>query len=646
MPHHSAPPVPQHAAPVQRGSYGSGSQSTVSTVRPRPRQSASSTDGLKRRSALSARRQSTLEYGDAIDEDARLLRDSLVASRRMTDNSRNSYGENGDSVRTSWRGGSVQTTPRVPEAALESPTEEDNMFDDAVADAAILAEQYTERPVSPPRQRPTNKVMTPAQFERYKQDQERMRSVGGQPKEEENEDEDNYDDDEDEAEKRKQLAKQRRKQEAHMAVYRQQMMKVTGENLAPLPTSALGAPASRHSPNMLSTGKSSDEEEEDEEVPLAILAAHGFPNKNRPPTALTSMGSNPNLRASALANGGAHGSLPVFARNLPQDPYFGAGLVNPISRESLAFGHGNGSVYGDSGSGRASVPPGGLVGVIASEERSRAARRGSPNPNGGYDSMPMPQMGMPPMMAPGMMPPMGMPMGPMMPGMLTPGDQAQIQMTQQMQQFMQMQMQFMQMMTQQQGINPMPSTPGLTPGSTPGAQNRSSTMGNIPPPDFLGVGLGGIGRPASAQGRPQGRTMSMLDPNAAPWMNPQANGSRSSLFAPGAGYTPSIAPSERSNVGLPGRYRPVSQAPVSANQSRTNTMSGAMGNWENVENVPAMRDSKMVSTPGIRVVKHDVEDDEDEEEGWAEMKKKRENKRSLWRSKKEKDGLKEILGYN
>ena len=39
--------------------------------------------------------------------------------------------------------------------------------------------------------------------------------------------------------------------------------------------------------------------------------------------------------------------------------------------------------------------------------------------------------------------------------------------------------------------------------------------------------------------------------------------------------------------------------------------------------------------------------DEDDEEGWEEMAKKREKKKSLWRTKKDKDhnGLKEMMGY-
>ena len=397
-----------------------------------------------------------------------------------------------------------------------------------------------------------------------------------------------------------------------MAVYRQQMMKVTGET--PPPMGRPGMSASHSTPNLLTTP---DPEEEDEEVPLAILQAHGFPSKTKPP--VRSIGSNPNLRASSamsLAGGGGDGRLPVFARHLPQDPYFGAGLVNPMHRESLAFGGGAGSVSGEPPRG---APPGGLVGVIATEERSRAMRRGSPNPQGHYGSMPPPSNGFNGMGTPSTagsmyngMPggPMG-PMGMMNPMMMTPGDQAQIQMSQQMQQFMAMQMQFMQMMTNGQG----------PPGPQP--------MGEMP-------------RPSSAHqtgprpGSTHQRAMTMMDPNSAPWRN--------TMYSPsvqGNGYAPSIAPSERSNVGLPGRYRPVSHAPppqAHQNHMRSSTMmSGALSNWENKNPTSTIRAVKKTGNAS----------DEDDEEGWEEMAKKRKEKKSMWRTKKDKDsnGLKDFLGF-
>jgi hypothetical protein len=129
--------------------------------------------------------------------------------------------------------------------------------------------------------------------------------------------------------------------------------------------------------------------------------------------------------------------------------------------------------------------------------------------------------------------------------------------------------------------------------------------------------------------------MTMMEPNLSSWM-PQGG-----LFAPsinGQGsYAPSIAPSERSNVGLPGRYRPVSQVPASDNKSiRASTMTGALQGWE----------SKNGSTTVKATKKSGDASDEDDEQGWEEMAKKREKKKSIWRSKKDSNnGLKEMLGY-
>lgn len=137
--------------------------------------------------------------------------------------------------------------------------------------------------------------------------------------------------------------------------------------------------------------------------------------------------------------------------------------------------------------------------------------------------------------------------------------------------------------------------------------------------------------------------MTMLEPNAAPWMQ---NGSGSGgLFAPsihaqGNGYAPSIAPSERSNVGLPGRYRPVSQAPPVL---RATTMSGGMQeNW--------LENKKPLGATIRAVQQSENVSDDDDEEAWAEMAKKREKKKSGWRlGKKDKDtgssGLMDILNY-
>lgn len=589
---------------------------------------------------------------DEDDEDTTLLKDSIAATQFLSEEPSVPSGSSGRYRRDEdnapgYRSGLSESYSKS--SRFDSKADDDNMFDRTVSRPRFIS-KIGGRSNS----QPQNKVMTPAEFEKYRQDKAREEIMGlVDDKESDKEEEDNYDDDEDEREKTKQLAKQRKKQEAHMTVYRQQMMKVTGESTN-THTSRPSISMSMSTPNLLLNDEPnkgltptppSDGSDSDEEVPLAILAAHGFPNKNRPPTRLTNMSSNPNLRASIAQPsyvggpgstvgessgqaGASGGRLPPFARKLPQDPYLGAGLINQPPRESFALG-------GGAPPPSRVVPTGGLVGVIANEERSRAMRRGSPAidssrnglplnmhangmpMNGGFD----PINGIPPQM----MYPMGMQQ---MPGQtLTPGDQAQLQMTQQMTQFMQMQMQFMQMMAGQggqqmqgpprpQGHMPTQSMGSLGSMGSFGDMHRNSFMGDTMP-NSMGNGMN-LSLP---RGDNQMRTMSMVQPSSASWLQPPNAGYAPSIRAQGQGYAPSIAPSERSNIGLPGRYRPVSSVAMLDN-GRTSTMSGAM---------PTVH-SKLHAEAKVSAV--NKEEDDDDEQGWEAMKAKREKKKSLWRSKK------------
>ncbi|KAM5524867.1 hypothetical protein FOXYSP1_00910 [Fusarium oxysporum f. sp. phaseoli] len=583
------------------------------------------------------------------DEDAKLLQDSIAVGRLLSESS----SPNPPSGRYRRNEDSFSSFERKP---LNSSFNrgDDNLFEGTSAHSSRITNRFNSRAPSPPR---NNKVMTPAQFEKYRKDKERHDLSHGVMQSTPNDDDDdeiNYDDDEDEIEKSKQQAKQRRKQEAHMAVYRQQMMKVTGEqpdmqsHERPGLASSMSAPQ-LHLMKTPSPGPpaGASDEDDDEEVPLAILQAHGFPSKNRPPARLSTMGSNPNLRAStqlapprpgsamgeSSGQNQRHSMLPAFARGLPQDPFVGAGIAKPAMRESLTFSGGL-----PASESQQSLPPGGLVGVIASEERSRAMRRGGPNANGQkfvpgmngpqgppFDNMPQGVMnGMGGMYnMPGMgMSQQQMPM-PMAPPQLTVGDQAQLQMTQQMSQFMQMQMQFMQMMATN---NQQQQQPGMMPPMQPyGGLSATQSMNDLSsrhsmmlepalePPRRMDAGM---------------RTMSMVaPPSGAPFLPPPGGYAGSIHGMPPMGYTPSIAPSERSNIGLPGRYRPVSQMPAAAAPDphrRTNTMSGALGRWD---------DPKGKSTINVVSSAGDGSDDDDEE-GWEAMKAKRDKKRSMWKSKK------------
>ena len=682
-PNHGRPSIP----PRQPTFPGSDSPSQQSRT---PRPPSGSGAGLRRSAIYSSPRDSDLLH----DEDAKLVMDSLNASRKMNRHSGglgllgHQFDDGGqlasssnvsghpqplakdmafsasssfpdkhvssvamfDSNEQEFQNlglGSSETTPRAKQRASA------HHLDNSLFDASHFPS------IQPPTPRHGNlpstvasgqhKVMTPDQFNRYKKEQERAMINGNASisggSDDENE---NYDDD-DEVERNRQIAKQRRKQEAHLAVYRQQMMKMTGEQPSDLPSigqfrsgtdkasfSTSDLPGTMATPtfNIDSTpGECKAGDEEDEDIPLGILAAHGFPSKNRPPSVFSNIGSNPYIRynsesypapsipSTGLPNTGAAKGLPPFARNLPADPYFGAGLVNPSNRQSLAFG----TNIGGPGHGNhaPNLQPPGLVSVIANEERARAMRRGSPNAQGNYGS-PLPhgfaqgQMGMPPNM-------------PFMP----PNDGAQAQMSHQMNQMMQMQMQWMQQMQQMvagsmQGLGSIQQPPVVPPHqqqmintsflSPPGQTSRPMSMGSSSAPTTPG-----------ANPQFQQRAMSMMGPGGGSQWASRGN---IKLTAPSVmsgalgnqGYTPSIAPSERSNVGMPSRYRPVSIAPsgeIPTSIAEPFQMGGDRRNFSVAVQPPIMKKQSAAAS-----------DDDDDDEGWEEMKKNREKKKSYWRFRK------------
>ena len=671
---------------------------------------------LKRSSVYANKRGSTRDSGLMHDEDARLVMDSINAGRRL-DRQSGGYQDSDDDDNPSaalvsrskhspalhttggaqqytqlgnqrrppgpfvdgergspsnpWHESSTNTTPRAkkPDMAYQ---DERSMFDHSPPLFGRRAPPP--RPNVHPLLKPptSNKIMTPAQFERYRKEQEMNHTVSPQTDDEASDDASDNDEDEDEAEHNKQLARQRRKQEAHLAVYRQQMMKVTGEQPSDLPSiqlrpsmdkSSQSAPNAQDRASVLDLSfekpkeDSKGSDEEDENVPLGVLAAHGFPSKNRPPTAMSGGDSRiqyksesypppPPASTSGASQVGRGSGLPPFAKNLPQDPYYGASLVNPSNREPLALGHpGSGAAHGVS---QPNMPPGGLVGVIAGEERARAARRGSPNAQGNYGS-PLP---------PGMTQMPGMPPG--MPPMMTAGEQATVQMSEQMTQMMQMQMQWMQQM-QQMMAQGMQFPPGQAPPMTPqqpqmmGPTSHNLTLPTHPQRPLSSGHNIAPGTPGGQQHA--GRSMSMMGTGQPlHWPPHQGNnrqsGAPSMMSAaiaggPSAGYTPSIAPSERSNVGMPSRYRPVSVAPADERHSRSHSRSSTF--TSGTLQLPAYgRDSRLSrsgdrrSNLSLRPLsqpppKKTSSDDDDDEEGWEEMKKKRESKKSLWRLTRKKD---------
>ncbi|KAI4191472.1 MAG: hypothetical protein L6R41_000006 [Letrouitia leprolyta] len=697
---------------IPRSAAGSTSASPMPTTvtnspsnRKQQQRQSSYGAGLRRTSAYASRRDSI----PLQDEDAKLVMDSIHASRRLNRHSGESEEQNfykgiekgsestqpfesllgttrhtssprnlsperqqnyehrphvpiglfdtneSTSSESSRRLGSNETTPRAKTSELANQEKRSSLFDASLhppprAGLSPAAGDQTAKAG------PVNKVMTPAQFERYRKEQEIARNQNNVSRADDSDDDSDHYEDDDETERAQELAKQRRKQEAHLAVYRQQMMKVTGEQPSKLPDLGPLRPpverASASAPNIYQpgpaptltinkasvSGKASDDE--DDEIPLGVLAAHGFPNKNRPPG--TSVNGSirytsesyppPPMSTAGMSAAGGPRGLPAFAKNLPPDPYYGAGLVNQSNREMPSFGnHVSGSQYGGASP---NLHPGGLVGVIAGEERAKAMRRGSPNAQGNYGS-PLP---------PGMTQ-----VAPGPPSMISPGDEAQIQMSHQMTQMMQMQMQWMQSMQQMMGAGMQPPQPGqMQPGMPPmppphgqlpvNSNNFLSAQGQMVRP----MSHSAPSTPSMVQQQQQ-RAMSMMSHNLSPQWPPRNTASPSMLngaYGP-QGYAPSIAPSERSNIGQPSRYRPVSVAPIDEHSRPISRSSNNL-----LGPGPGDRKSTLTVSSGGKtspVPPKKVPSDDDDDEGWEEMKKKREQKASTWRMKrKDGNGLKEL----
>ena len=425
----------------------------------------------------------------------------------------------------------------------------------------LPAESPSQSPV-----RPTgSRVMSMAEFNKQKAN---TWSTAASPKADDGDSDDGYEDDDDDPKIQAQKRRLEAQKEAQHAVWRQKMKKAIGDQSTMAAMRPDFARANHSAPTLTFNGEPQPEEEDDD-VPLAILQAHNFPGGSKTPDPRMSQQSytgiqGPNSPGRASAAGQRGSQLPVFARRLPEDPYFGASDLNaPTNRDSMAFSNRGraASVYGGASgpppgvSPVPGVPPGGLVGVIAEEERERRARRGSPNAQAGMGYN-MPGVG--PMGA-GMPMQMQMPMGPGTP-MAGQGNalqnQAMLELMQQnsvmMKEMMDMRAQ-MQMMQMGGSMGPqgMPM-PGLPPQGRPmSIADQNSSRRSVAPSTMYG------------------RTMSFMGPAPNMFLNQQAtpgamSGARSVRNVPvgnfgplNGGYTPSIAPSERSNIGQPSRYKPV-----------------------------------------------------------------------------------------
>jgi hypothetical protein len=546
----------------------------------------------------------------------------------------------------------TSTTPKaalVPTADPYADTDEDDLFTPVKAapkPEVLTVRKSTATAPAPKPTRPTtasgSRVMSQAEFREYSK-----RQMSQPPPEESSEDED-YEDEEEAIRKREEEELMRRKTQ-QMNIAREAMRRST---TAPGNPGGLGSVADGM--GFPSETSMKAEEWEDEDVPLGILAQHGFPSQARnrfpsqPTNAIPSYIPDRPASAGAMSQRASTMQVPAFARHLPQDPYdhssyIGGGLVRPSNRESMGFNgyaQGSGSVAGDSLAGGMGMPPQmmyqdagmsapSLIDQIQMRDMSKKKYMGGASakkPEGGpftgmmgqqmnangqaQNSTRMSQMpmmnGMNPMMPMmgGQMPMMGMGMNPMGYPMPQGNDyMAQMQQFQQMQQMLAMQQMQLQMMHQQPQQQPDPrmsmaNDPRMSMAMPSTNNYAASTMGGS---SFLNV-PNGANRPMSFFGgnqqQPQQRAMSFMGPSP--------------------GYTPSIAPSERSNIGLSARYRPVVNHSDATSNGTSMTLQ-ASGGAQNRPGAGAIKGIlKKAGSPGPQV---NAEDEED----WGRMAARKNN---------------------
>jgi hypothetical protein len=552
----------------------------------------------------------------------------------------------------SSRSASNNTTPKAALRGGAGPAandeDDDNLFapskqQDAPAPKPAAPAPKPARPTPSVGGATGQRVMSQAEFRDYQQRQTAEKHDASS-------DEEDYEDEEDAEERAQQEAIARRRAQK-MDMARASMIRST---TAPARPDSVTEPHTAGFPSEVSMKA---DEWEDEDIPLGILAQHGFPNSSR--GKLPTQPANPipsywagqpvlperPASAGAMSNRQSQAFRPAFARNLPDDPFanpvIGGGLIRPSVRESMGFNRGPASVAGDP-TGGMGMPMGypepqmsapSLVDQIHMRDMSKQKYMGGasskkPTPQGPFTGMLGAQMngpsrtnpqtrmsmaggmngmagpnGMPMMNNPNMMgAPMGMPMmgmggmgamGYMTPEMMQMQQQMWMQQQMQFEQMQFAQMQAMNQQGQQQGANPrmsMVQDPRLSMAQDP---RMSMSMGNFGN-SFLNVP--GPQRPMSMQ--QQGR--------------PFSTGQMGSFQPAAAGYTPSIAPSERSNIGLSARYRPVATHQDAKSSVSNNTTLQASGGATQSSQGTVKGILKHKSSTPVPVL-------EEEEEGWGKI---------------------------
>lgn len=576
-----------------------------------------------------------LNAEDFEDRDARLVRQSLMAQKPVHNNlptreSNSLSTSSATSLQTplSSRSASNNTTPKATLHAAPSYVADDDDDENLFAPPKPKA-MPARMPPAPVIKEPAPAAgdlrrMTEAEFRAH------QAKHMSQPPEDSSDEEEDYEDEEEIIERRQKEEIQRRYQQ------QQQIARIHLQRATTTPTDPNQQGQSMGFPSEVSMQA---DQWSDEDIPLGVLAAHGFPSSTRQPTQppnaapsyfRTTPAALPDRPSSAgpMGNRTSNGYRPPFARGLPDDPYssvIGGGLVRPMNRESMGFNRGPASVYGGepmmpyhepntqpslverihmsemskpkyTGGASSKLPQGGpftgslgtqMNGMNQSLNPTRMSQMPMQGMNGGGPMMGM-MGGQMPMMG---MNQMGFPMQP---------QNEQLMQMQQM--FMAQQMQ-LQQMQQMYGQQPQLQDPRMSMAQP----NSGFQMPNFGNGSFMNF-------PNGAQN--QQRPMSMMS-QTRPYSNPtqygapqQGNFQMNGLAPPNNnGYTPSIAPSERSNIGLSARYRPV----ATGNQDTVSNVSSSMtlqpgGATQNTSKVKGILKNK---SPQITV--------REDEEDWGKM---------------------------
>ncbi|KAI1038260.1 hypothetical protein LB505_012939 [Fusarium chuoi] len=451
----------------------------------------------------------------------------------------------------------------------------------------------------PPRPPPTShigqaKVMTAAEFEslqkRKVREEAERRFYGG---EEEEDDKVDYECIDDTETVNRQKA-QRKKQQAYLdGGYRQQMMKSTnGHDLPPLRShSRISSSWSMKSFKTFQGLREDlvprhDNEDEDEDVPLALLQIQRRPGSKAP--SVINFGHTRGESISPLLpiNNIRQNSripMPEFARSLPQDIYPGPPQTAwPMNNQQII--------------------PGGLVGVIASEERAKKARRVLPST--GFQ--PLPDTNEAFNWGQATTQPVGIAHSFGLPGAQTPMAFSRPQTPVAVPQLPPLhsnQDMFNLLQAQTEVLRSM-ATMNQRSNQSWNAFSSQQPVMNMGPP-----GAGSTYAP------------SQYAPSIYAKSNYASSNYARSVYQQPGGYAASVAPSERNTVGLPSRYRPVSKVVNQTLSAKATKNDGRMSlsNWENNRsNIP--RTSV--------VIEQDSTDDDDDDAFWRAKREKRDRRRA------------------